>query len=95
MTHIYSRKAYQNDKKFAKIVEETSREANNLEHHMELIQEYYPKLVVIQLWTYEHGGMSIDKFKRCQFDSSADAFAATDNPNALNRKLSKINKELL
>jgi len=95
MTHIYSRKAYNLDTEFADVVESTSREANNLEHHMELIQDFYPELEVIQLWTYDHSGMSIDQFKRCQWDSSADAFAVTDNHTELEEVLSNINEELL
>ena len=94
MTHIYSRKAYQDDEEFADIVESTASEANNLLHHMELIQEQYPDLQVVQLWTYEHSGMSIDTFKRCQWDSSADAFAVTDDMNELEQQLDQINEDL-
>ena len=94
MTYIYSRKAYQEDEEFADIVESTANEASNLLHHMELIQEHYPELQVVQLWTYEHSGMSIDTFKRCQWDSSADAFAVTDDMNELEQQLDQINKDL-
>lgn len=94
MTLIYSRKAYNEDAQFAEVVEATANEANNLEHHMDLIQEEYPDLQIIQLWTYEHSGMSIDTFKRCTWDSSSDAFAATDDMNELEIILTAINKEL-
>ena len=94
MTHIYSRKAYNNDKDFADVVESTASEANSLTHHMELIQEHYPDLQIVQLWTYEHSGMSIDTFKRCQWDSSADAFAVTDNMDELEQQLNQINEDI-
>jgi len=96
MTLIYSRKAYQEDKKFAKIVEGTSMEANSLKEHMQLIQEEYKDFVIIQLWTFEHGGMSIDTFQRCPWDSSADAFGAyTKNAyTELLDRLEKINEDL-
>ena len=94
MTYIYSRKAYQDDEEFADIIESTASEANSLAHHMELIQEQYPDLQVVQLWTYEHSDMSIDTFKRCQWDSSADAFAVTDDMNELEQQLDQINEDL-
>lgn len=94
MTYIYSRKAYHDDEEFAEVVESTSNIANSLEHHMELIQAEYPELEVVQLWTYEHSGMSIDQFKRCQWDSSADAFAVTDDIADLGERLAAINEEL-
>ena len=95
MTHIYSRKAYHDDSTFMEVVESTAQEANNLEHHMDLIQDEYPDLQIVQLWTYEHSGMSIDTFKRCTWDSSADAFAATDDMDELEHVLSVINEDLL
>lgn len=94
MTYLYSRKAYQEDMEFAEIVESTAEEANSLTHHIQLIQEHYPNLTVVQLWTFEHSGMSIDTFKRCQWDSSADAFAVTDNMEELEERLAIINKDL-
>lgn len=94
MTLIYSRKAYHDDAEFASIVESTAMEANNLEHHIELINKYYPELTTVQLWTYEHSGMRIETFQRCSWDSSADAFAATDDHDELQTKLAEINEEL-
>jgi len=95
MTLIYSRKAYTEDEEFADIVEDTASQANNLAHHKDLIQDEYPKLKVVQLWTYEHSGISIDTFRRCQWDSSADAFAVTDNWDELEAELARINEGLL
>lgn len=94
MTYIYSRKAYDGDEEFADVVLSTAAEADNLGHHMRLIGEEYPDLEVVQLWTYEHSGMSIDQFKRSQWDSSADAFAVTDNPDELEERLQSINEGL-
>ena len=94
MTHIFSNKAYNEDEEFAQIVLDTLPEANNLEHHMELIGEHYTDLTVVQLWTYEHSGMSIDEYQRCSFDSSSDAFAVTDNPEELTNRLDEINAAL-
>ena len=94
MTYIYSRKAYNEDEEFADIVESTASEANNLEHHMELIGNEYPDMYVVQLWTYEHSGMSIDTYRRCSWDSSADAFAVTDDIDELHEILNEINEEL-
>ena len=94
MTHVYSRKAYQEDEAFAQVVESTANLANNKEHHIELIQEEYPDLTIVPLWTYEHSGMSIDTFQRCSFDSSADAFGATSDLTELDEVLSTINEEL-
>lgn len=95
MTKIYSRKAYNEDEKFAEIVEETATRANSLEDHMELIKEHYPSLEIVQLWTYEHSGMHIDTYKHCPWDSSADAFAVTNNMNELETKLTEINEGLI
>lgn len=95
MTYLYSRKAYQEDMEFAEIVESTAEKANNLTHHIQLIQEHYPNLTVVQLWTFEHSGMSIDTFKRCQWDSSADAFGCYDNRLEFEEKLEEINSTLM
>ena len=94
MTLIYSRKAYNKDKEFAKIVESTALEASSQEHHTELIQEYYPNLIVTPYYTYEHGGMIIESFMRCDFDSSVDAFVATDDEKELKERLLTINEDL-
>jgi len=86
MTHVYSRKAQiQDDDQFAEVVETTAKLANNKDHHMELIQEHYPDLTIVPLWTYEHSGMSIDTF---------DAFGATSDLTELDEVLSTINDEL-
>jgi hypothetical protein len=61
---------------------------------MELIQEKYPDLEVIQLWTYEHSGMCIETYRRDIFDSSMDAFGCTDNMEEFEKKLAKINRKL-
>lgn len=53
---------------------ETSEEASGPEDHLDRIQARYPKYRIVPLYTYEHSGMRIDRFLRCQFDSSSDAF---------------------
>jgi len=73
---IFSRKAFREDKRFAEVVLETAREARNLEHHMDMIGDEFPDYNIVQLFTYEHGSMRIEDFRRCPWDSSADAFAA-------------------
>jgi len=93
-TLIYSRKAYRQDTKFAQIVEETAKEARSLSHHKELVQKHYPKHTIVELYTYEHSGMCIEKFRRCQWDSSLDGMAAFKNEKALDSKLNEINDEL-
>lgn len=94
MTLIYSRKAYQQDKRFAEVVLDTYKLANSKEHHIELIQKRYPKHKVKPLYTYEHSGLIIEDFKRCRFDSSEDAFAVYLNEDKLNKKLQTINENL-
>ena len=42
MTHIFSNKAYHEDEEFAEVVLDTLPEADNLDHHMELINSHYP-----------------------------------------------------
>lgn len=93
-TMIYSRKAYRDDTKFAKIVEETAKDAKNLDHHIKLVQKYFPNYTVIELYTYEHTGMCIEKFRRCRWDSSLDGMAAYKNEKQLDKKLDEINKTL-
>lgn len=95
MTLIYSRKGYDQDEEFAEIVLGTAAQADNLEHHMELIQEEYPDLQVVQLWTYEHSGMSIDTYRRCRFDSSSDAFGCYSDRTEFEKKLEDINSTLM
>jgi len=80
MTLVYSRKAYTEDTEFAELVESTANQANSQEHHIELIEAKLPDdMVVTPYYTYEHGGMMIEPYQRCQFDSSADAFVATND----------------
>jgi hypothetical protein len=93
-TLIYSRKAYRQDSEFAKNVELTSKESHSLEHHKELLQELYPTYTITELYTYEHSGMCIEKFRRCHFDSSLDGMAAFKNEKDLDKKISLINEEL-
>ena len=93
-TLIYSRKAYTEDTEFTEVVESTAAEANNQEHHIELIQAHYPDLIVEPYYTYEHGGMMIESHKRCEWDSSADAFVAYENESNLLDKLLAINEDL-
>ena len=94
MTHVFSRKAYSKEKRFAEVVWSTFKKASSKEHHMELIQKKFPKHTIVPLYTFEHGSIQIEKFKRCQFDSSEDAFAAYLNEESLDKKLDKINKML-
>ena len=94
-TLIFSKKAYQDDKKFAEIVLETANQARSKEHHMELIEKRLPNGYTIEpLWTYEHGSMRIDRFQRCVWDSSADAFCAYKDEAKLEAKLEAINDGL-
>lgn len=93
-TLVYSRKAYREDREFAKNVEATSQEARSLEHHKELLQKLYPSYTIIELYTYEHSGMCIEKFRRCRWDSSLDGMAAFKNEKALDSYLDKINDTL-
>ena len=94
MTLIYSRKAYQGDTEFAEVVEATANQADSQAHHTELISEHYPDLEVIPYYTYEHGGMMIEPTRRCQWDSSADAFVATNDHDELADYLNAINTDL-
>lgn len=91
---VFSKKAYTLDKSFAQNVLNTLKNANNLTHHKELLQKYYPNYTIIELYTYEHSGMCIERHKRCQFDSSLDGMAAFKNEEKLNKKLALINKYL-
>lgn len=93
-TLVFSRKAYQEDEKFAQAVLNTAKIANSKEHHIELLQELYPNYIIEPLWTYEHSGMIIDRFCRCRWDSSADAFCAYKNEEQLEEKLKCINESL-
>jgi hypothetical protein len=94
-TLIYSRKAYNKDTKFAEIVETTALQARNQEEHADLIQEYYPKHTIEILYTYEHGGMAIERTRSCKWDSSADAFGAYKKEDQLIKEIKKINATLL
>jgi len=95
MTLVYSRKAYTDDTEFAELVESTAHQANSQEHHIKLIKAELPDdMVVTPYYTYEHDGMVIELLQRCQFDSSADAFVATnDTISTVVNILTAINKD--
>lgn len=94
---IYSQKAYHEDKKFGMDVEKTAKKANSPEEHMELLKKIYPKYNIIQLFTFSHSGMCIEKTRRAGYygmDSSADAFAAYKKEEDLDEKIAEINRDL-
>lgn len=94
-TLVFSRKAYQEDEEFAKVVLETSKIAVSAVNHLRLIQERYPSYIVVPLFTFEHGSvLEIQTEKRCNFDSSADAFGAFKKEKDLFDKLLEINNDL-
>jgi len=94
-TMIYSRKAYHEDRKLKEIVEETEKIATSLENHKELIKEHFPNYQIMELYTYEHTGMCIEKFKRCEWDSSLDGMSVFKKETDLDEKLEIINKNLI
>ena len=93
-TLVYSRKAYHSDTEFGKNVIKTSKIARNKNHHIKLLQEIYPTYKIKPLYTYEHNCLIIEENRRCQFDSSADAFAAYKNEKQLQKRLQEINDNL-
>lgn len=93
-TLVYSRKAYNCDVEFLNSVENTAKIARNKNHHIKLLQEIYPTYKIKPLYTYEHNCLIIEENRRCQFDSSADAFAAYKNEKQLQKRLQEINDNL-
>lgn len=93
-TMVFSKKAYQEDKEFAKAVLETSKIAFSKRHHIMLLQKIYPSYIITELFTYEHGCLIIEENRRCRFDSSADAFAAYKCEKQLKKRLQEINDDL-
>jgi hypothetical protein len=93
-TLIFSKKAYQEDKEFAKSVLETASIARNKSHHIKLLQKIYPSYIIKELFTYDHSCLIIEENRRCQFDSSADAFAAYKCEKQLQKRLQEINDDL-
>lgn len=82
------------EKEFAKIVEETQGEAYSLKHHLELMEAAYPGYKIMVLYTYRHSGTCVEKFQRCQWDSSMNGMAAFKNEADLDKKIEKINERL-
>jgi len=93
-TLIFSKKAYNKDKKFAKDVMNTSKNVSSTEEHIVAIQNIYPDYIVEPLYTFEHTGMCIERSRSCPFDSSSDAFCAYKKEEELEAKISKINEAL-
>ena len=98
-TMIFSRKLrnnglYKGNDIFAKEVLRTSEIANSLEHHIELLEKRFPNYKIRNLWTYEHSGFALEYSKSCNFDSSADAFAAYKTTEGFQKLMTKINKSL-
>jgi hypothetical protein len=93
-TLIYSRKAYHADEEFARSVLETSKIATSKRHHIALLHQRYPSYIIKELFTYEHSCLIIEENRRCQFDSSADAFAAYKCEKQLHKRLQEINDDL-
>jgi len=94
MVYIYSNKAYHKDEDFTIDVGQTYDEAYSKEHHIELLEEIYPDMTVIPLWTYEHNCLIIETYCRDKFDSSADGFAVYNDREEFEDELRRINKEL-
>ena len=61
----------------------------------ELIKEHFPNYQIMELYTYEHTGMCIEKFKRCEWDSSLDGMSVFKKETDLDEKLEIINKNLI
>lgn len=97
-TMIFTKKAYtgksKSEKDFARNVIETSRLANNLNHHIQLLQEIYPNYNITELYTFEHGNMYIERTRSCRFDSSLDGMAAYKDEKELTKKIQNINDYL-
>ena len=94
-TMVFSKKAYQEDKEFAKSVLETAKIATSKRHHIMLLQKIYPSYIIKELFTYDHSCLIIEENRRCRFDSSADAFAAYKCEKQLKKRLQEINDDLV
>ncbi len=93
-TLIYSRKAYNLDANWARDVEATQHTANNLEDHIEKLEELYPDYTVEVLYTYEHSGMALERSPSCKYDSSLDGMVAYKKEDQLIERIREINDEL-
>jgi hypothetical protein len=99
-TMIFSKKLdkmgiYKGNESFKKNVLETSKIANNHQHHIELLENLYPNHTIIPLWTYEHGEVILEKYPSCSFDSSTDAFAAYKIEQDFDDLFNQINDDCL
>jgi hypothetical protein len=97
---VFSRKLrnnglYKGNETFAKEVLRTANIARSKEDHIELLKNRFPNYIIVPLWTYEHSSFCLELSPSCQFDSSADAFAAYKNKNKFDKEFKKINEEIL
>ena len=97
---IFSRKLrnnglYKGNETFAKEVLRTANIARSKEDHIELLKDRFSNYIIVPLWTYEHSSFCLELSPSCQFDSSADAFAAYKDENKFKEKFNKINEEIL
>jgi len=94
-TLVFSKKAYQEDKEFAKIVMETSYTSKNKKEHLNKIQLYYPNYTVIPYYTFEHSqALFLEEKPSCNFDSVGDSFVAYKNRDKMEKRIEEINENI-